>query len=563
MKSLNAAISAAVAFILFSLFVWEWGFCRFYVEPDQMAVIIAKTGSPLKPGQILAQEGQMGIQENVLGEGRHFRNPYDYDRQILPVINIPPGKIGIVTSKVGAELPQGEFLAAEGQKGISKRVLGPGKYRLNPFGYEVKIEDAVVIPIGYVGIITSLSGTQAPEGAFAKIGEKGVREDILQPGLYYVNPREFQVNIVEIGVNQVSLLGKEGTAVITKGQIAAQNVAMEALQDNMLKQQAAKRQDYYDRSESESWSRQAQANSPEPMPAAKKPVAEKRQGDGIHVLNEFVSFPSRDGFLISLDMTLEFELLPENIAWLYRSYGDLPAVVDKIIMPQILSITRNKGSEYRAKDFIVGEGREKFQNDMTEALSKTMADKKIITHNALIRHVDVPMQILDPIQKASVATEQDLTNKERQNTARKQAELNTSLSLIEQRRAQVAQETQKMKAEIQADQDKQVAEIQAGTIQKIALIDKDTAEIRANKTRTLGKAAADALKLVENSRAKGTQMKTQAFGDPAAFSLWELAEALNPNVRINIFHSGQGTLWTDLQKASMGELGGATLLNRK
>jgi predicted TIM-barrel fold metal-dependent hydrolase len=120
-----------------------------------------------------------------------------------------------------------------------------------------------------------------------------------------------------------------------------------------------------------------------------------------------------------------------------------------------------------------------------------------------------------------------------------------------------------MKAEIQADQDKQVAEIQAGTIQKIALIDKDTAEIRANKTRTLGKAAADALKLVENARAKGTQMKTQAFGDPTAFSLWELAEALNPNVRINIFHSGQGTLWTDLQKASMGELGGATLLNRK
>ena len=560
MKPITSIIAVAVAFILFSWLVWEWGFCRFYVGPDEMAVITAKSGEALPPGQILANEKQMGIRENVYAEGRHFLNPYYYEWQILPVIVIPPGKMGVVTAKVGKELPQGEFLADEGQKGISRRVLGPGKYRLNPYGYEIKIEDAVVIPIGYVGVITSLSGKQAPEGQFAQPGDKGIREDILQPGLYYVNPAEFQINIVEIGVNQVSLLGRDGGAVITKGQIATQNAAMEVLQDNMLKQQQTKRREYWSQSESDSQQRVQNA----PVVAARKPVAaQQRQGDSVHVLNEFVSFPSRDGFLISLDMTLEFELLPQHIAWLYRSYGDLPAVVDKIIMPQILSVSRNKGSEYRAKDFIVGEGREKFQNDMADALQRTMAEKKIITHNALIRHVDVPMQILDPIQKASVAIEQDLTNKERQNTAKKQAELNTSLSLIEQKRAQVAQETQKLKAEIQADQEKQVAEIQAGTVQKIALIDKDTAEIRANKTRTLGQASADAMKLVESERARGAQMKTQAFGDPVAFNLWEFAGSLRSDLRINILHSGTGTLWTDLQKATLGELGGGAILNHQ
>lgn len=557
MNSLKSMIVYTVLSILLVVFVWEWGFCRFYVQPDQMAVITAKTGTPLEPGQILAREGQMGIQEQVLGEGRHFRNPYLYDIQIMPVIDIPPGKIGVVTAMVGKDLPQGEFLADEGQKGIARRVLGPGKYRLNPAGYSVKIEDAVVIPIGYVGLITSLSGKQAPEGAFAKPGEKGVREDILQPGLYYVNPREFQVNILEIGVNQVSLLGREGSAVITKGQIAVQNEAMDALQDNMLRQQQAKRRDYYKKSDMEMQQRTAT------MPQAKKPSLQQIEGDSVHILNEFVTFPSRDGFLISLDMTVEFELLPENIAWLYRNYGDLPAVVDKVIMPQILSISRNKGSEYRAKDFIVGEGREKFQNDMTAALSKTMDEKKIITHNALIRHVDVPMQILDPIQKASIATEQNLTNIERQNTARKQADLNSNMSLIEQRRAQVAQETQKMKAEIHADQEKQVAEIQAGTVRQIALIDKDTAEVRANKTRTLGQANTDSMKLVETERARGSQLKTQAFGDPLAYSMFEFAGSLRPDLRINILHAGPGTLWTDLEKATLGELGGASLMNKQ
>ncbi len=575
MKTTSQVALILVLVTGFSWFVWTWGFCRFYVEPDRMAVVIAKEGKPLDPGQILARGDQMGIREAVLGEGRHFLNPVMYDWKVFPVVTIPPGKVGVVTSKIGQDLPQGEFLAEPGQKGIWRRVLGPGKYRLNPFGYEVRIEDAVVVPIGYAGVVTSLSGKQVPEGAFAGPDEKGVRAEILQPGLYYNNPREYQINVVEIGVNQVSLLGRDGGAVITKGQLDTQNAAMEALQGKILQQQAEKRRDYYKQTEAEGQqslhvadSAQSTLARPRAKQPAAKPAAQVRQGirqddDSTRVLNEFVTFPSRDGFEISLDMTVEFELLPENIAWLYRSYGDLPAVVDKIIMPQILSITRNKGSEYRAKDFIVGEAREKFQKDITESLARTMAEKKIITHNALIRHVDVPQQILDPIQKSSLAMEQDLTNKERQNTAKKQAELNAQQAMIEQSRTKVAQETLKLKAEINADQEKQVAEIQATTQKMIAEIDKETAGVRAGRVRTLGQAAAESLKLVEGERARGVQMKVGAFGDPVAYNLWELAGGLQDSLRISVLHSGPGTLWTDLEKASLGTLGGATLLNQK
>jgi regulator of protease activity HflC (stomatin/prohibitin superfamily) len=279
-------------------------------------------------------------------------------------------------------------------------------------------------------------------------------------------------------------------------------------------------------------------------------------------LNQFVEFPSRDGFEISLDMTVEFEFLPEHIAWIYQSYGDLPAVVDKIIMPQILSVSRLKGSAYRAKDFIVGEGREKFQTDLTEALAKTIEEKRIIIHDALIRHVNVPIQILDPIQQSSIAVEQDLTNKEKQNTARKQAELNTELGLVEQRRRQVGQETEKLKAEIQADQDKQVAQLRAEALRQAAEIEKQTALVRADKTRTLGQAQATTITWVEGEKAKGFELKAAAFGDPAALTLWEFAQNLNPDLRVTILHAGPGTLWTDVDKARLGDLGGATLLNK-
>ncbi len=549
---------AAAAAVIWG--IWMWGFCRFYVEPDHMAVITAKTGSPLPPDQILAQIGQRGVQEEVLAEGRHFLNPWLYSRQIVPVITIPPGKIGVVLSKVGAELPEGEFLANQGQKGIWRRVLGPGKYRLNPVGYQVDIVDAVSIPIGYAGVVTSLSGAQAPEGQFAGPRQKGVREDILQPGLYYLNPREFKVDVIEIGVNQVSLLGRQGSAVITKGQLQTQNVAMDELQRSLLDKQQEKRASYLAEAGA---GRSAVAMAPAQMERADQRQAPEEKLAGTFILNQFVEFPSRDGFEISLDMTVEFELLPKNVAQVFRGFGDLPAVVDKIIMPQILSVSRMKGSAYGARDFIVGEGRERFQAEITEALAKILLERRIVIHSVLIRHVNVPGQILEPIQMASIATEQDLTNKEKQNTARKQAELNTELALIDQRRGQVAQETEKLKAEIRADQEKQVAEIQADTTRQTAEIEKETAAVRAERVTRIGEAEADVIRLVEGERARGHQLKVAAFKDPQAYNLWRFADSLNEKIAVRILHAGEGTLWTDLEKARMGDLGGANVIQRQ
>jgi len=577
MKNSVKIVLLAIVVLGLPWFIWQWGFCRFYVEPDEMAVITAKTGAELPPGQILAKKGQRGIQEDVLGEGRHFLNPWFYERDIRPVVVIPPGKVGVVTSKVGDDLPEGEFLAEPGQKGIWRRVLGPGKYRMNPAGYQVDVVDALSIPIGYDGVVTSLSGRQTPPNEFAQAGEKGVRRDVLQPGLYFVNPREYKVDVLEIGVNQVSLIGKGGGAVITKTLLASQNAAMDALQQNVLQEQQAKRESYM-RSESSSGMRLGGRLAPAPAAAPQKIGWDKKKQakpdlevsmlaaapapaqSVSFVLEQFVEFPSRDGFEISLDMTVEFELLPKDVAWIFRTYGDLPAAVEKIIMPQILSVSRLKGSAYGAKDFIVGEGREKFQNELTDALAATLAEKRIQIHNALIRHVNVPNQILDPIQQASLAQEQDLTNREKQNTAKKQAELNTELSLIGQRREQVAQETEKIKALIKADEEKQVAEIQGDTLRQAAEIEKQTAGVNAARITTLGSADAEVVRLVEGERAKGQQLKVKAFGDAEAYNLWTFAQNLSDDLKINVLHAGPGTLWTDLEKAGLSDLGGGQIL---
>ena len=570
MKSAISLVLVLVLVIGGGWLFWQWGVCRFYVPPGHMAVITAKTGEDLPPGQILAQRGQKGIQEEVLGEGRYFLNPIVFERRIMPLIEIPAGKVGVVTSKVGADLPSGEFLANPGQKGIWRGVLGPGKYRMNPFGYEIETVDAISIPIGYVGVVTSLAGAQAVEGQFAERGQKGVRSDVLQPGLYFVNPRQYKIDVLEIGLNQVSLLGREGGAVVTKNVLPQQQVqAIDELQRNVLVEQRARRESYF--AESGAWKSDSPALAPtasaqSPRGArAPSPPQGRPHTDGLSTftLNQYVVFPSRDGFEISLDMTVEFEMRPDRIAGIFRSFGDLPAVVDKIIMPQILSIARLKGSAYRATDFIMGEGRERFQLDLTESLSRVLEERRIEVHNALIRHVNVPMQILDPIRQASIANEQNLTNREKQNTARKQAELNTEISLIAQRGEQVQQETERIRAEIRAEQEKKVAEIAGEAARRVAEIGKATAEIQAETQLVSGRAEAEVVRRVEGEKAQGYQLKIKAFGDPSAYALHAFARNLNPDLRVAIFYAGPGTLWTDLQKAGLGELGGAAILQQK
>lgn len=549
-----------------------WCCCRVYVPAGMMAIVTAKTGDPLPAGAILAEAGQKGVQREPLAEGRHFLNPVNNDWRIVPLTTIPAGSIGLVTSKTGRELPSGEILAPDrDSKGVWKDVLGPGSYRLNPEGYDVRVLNAINIPIGYVGVVTSQAGKPAHAGLFAGPGEKGVLEKVLQPGLYYVNPRAYQVDVVEIGMNQVSIVGKSGTVVLTKAQSQSAN-GLDELQRQTLAKQVQKRAEYVtrnadlgivDESAARNFSqmvgsfasRAPGAKSKARMPAQAQVVEQKSAAqapDSVAFgMNQFVQFPSSDGFAIMLDMTVEFELMPESISRIYMLYGDLPAVVSKIIMPQILSISRMKGSDYKAREFIDGEGRQKFQAEMTEELVKVLGEKSIIVRNAIVRHVEVPQEILSPIQAAAVAKERDLTNKTQQDTEKRRAELNTEMAKVEQLEKETSQETAKMKATIEAETRKAVAKIDAETKLEVAKVDLETAKLQARIVETRGAAEVKAKFAVENEEALGVKRRAGAFKDPALWADLVFADALSSNVDIKVLHAGEGTLWTDLKGAAI------------
>ena len=557
---------------------WFWDTFRVYVPEGKMAIVTAKSGKIPAPGTILVEKGEKGIWKDVLAEGRYFFNPLRYDIRVVPAISIPLGKVGIVTSKVGTELPQGEIIAtSKNSKGVWRDVLGPGVYRLNPEGYTVEITDAINIPAGYVGVVTSQTGKLPEKGQFASLGEKGVLRDILQPGLYYINRYAYQVNVIEIGMNQVSMTSSAKGASLfnNKSRQASINVALEELESNTLQfQQELRMQNQMSapsvrnvfekkmakptksKSDFMADGKMVEANAAHARKMnVKKPSAPQPQQIGtdaqIFGLSKVVEFPSRDGFKVSLEMTVEFELLPEHIARIYLLYGDLPQVVEKIILPQVLSVSRLKGSSYGARDFIMGEARETFQKDLRTELEKTLAAKNIIVHNAIIRSVEIPMEILQPIRAISLAREQDMTNVAMQETAKKLGELNTETELIAQRRREVMQETEKLVATTAAQCRQEVDTIGAEAALKVAEIGVKQAEFRAKTASLKGETEVKVKFLAANEGALGEGMLAKALGGGDILARLRAAEALNSKVETRIIYAGEGTLWTNLEKAAI------------
>lgn len=534
------------AFALF-LLVGAWNSVFHYVAPGQMLVVVSKSGKDLPPGELLAGPGQKGPQRQVLGEGRHFVVPVFYEVERHPVVDVPPGQVGVVTARIGTDLPAGEILAAPGQKGIQRAVLPPGRHRLNPYGYKIEVKPATVIRPGYVGFVTSLVGappsrwlvvldgayagtahvsSETPAdpqlaararaaaaaapgaldaaelaaygrawatldrpqvdalrktagvsdllGPFAGPGEKGVWHDVLQPGLYYLNPYALAVREVEVGINQISFLG-----------------------------------------------------------------------------HDQIAFPSADAFDIRLDATVEWELHPRNVALVMAEFGARKEIEDKVLVAQSRSIGRLEGSKYGAKDFLLGEGRRQIQEAFTSRLLEKCREKHVTVHSAYIRHISIPDNLLAPIRESFVAQEIERTAKVQEETRKSAAALQRERSLIVQRKQEVHAETEALVQRLRAEANRQVAEIDAQTRRLVAEKQQEIARLEAQRTKLLGEAQAGVARLLGEARAGLFRLKVGAFkGDADAFARFSFADDLADDLQVRLVQTGPGTFWTDLDRST-------------
>jgi regulator of protease activity HflC (stomatin/prohibitin superfamily) len=181
------------------------------VDNGRAAVLIRKTGEDLPNGEILAGPGQKGIQMEMLPEGWHWRNPYVWDWEIVEQLDVPAGKVAVRVRTHGKPLPAGRVIAEDGERGILRDVLRPGRYLNNPYAYSVTLANAVTVESGHVGVVTLVSGRPPanPNVFLVEPGERGVQKLTVSPGTYYPNPYIEQITPIDIRSHRFDMMGEK------------------------------------------------------------------------------------------------------------------------------------------------------------------------------------------------------------------------------------------------------------------------------------------------------------------------------------------------------------------
>lgn len=463
------------------LVIMTWKTFFHYVPPGHHLVIIANNGAPLPADEVLAEPGQKGVQRTVMGEGWHFVMPIAYSTELSDNTTIPAGKVGIVTSRGGKSLPEGRFLADQGEKGILRRVLPPGSYRLNRRGYDVELADAVEIKPGYVGVLRRRLGKDGSSRFAEGPDDKGILRAVLQPGLYYVNTKEFDVVNAEVGIIQTTF-----------------------------------------------------------------------RYDADAARSTAIAFTSKGGFAISMDCTVEWEVLPEHMPALVANFGSWRGVERTVIDLQAHTIGRDKGIEYGVQDFLEGSKREKFQDDFTKELERVCSDKNVTVHSAFIRDIVIPDEYLVPIRTKQIAAEKELTNRAQEVTRQSEADVEREEQMVEQRAREVQAETKRIVAAIDRQVENTETKNQAEIDKLKAEYGAKIAMLEAQRTKILGEAEAAATNLKETATNGIYQLKMEVFqNDGAAFLRYSFADQINPKLILRLFHSGPGTFWTNMDGKGM------------
>lgn len=469
-----------------------------------------------------AKEGEIGILAKLRGPGRHFYCPIWWERRIVDDVVILPNQVGIVTCKLGNNLPPGEFLVDgdignTSHKGILRKVLHPGRYRINPYGYEVKVVGTetfisgnsekksgwVEIPTGHVGVVTNLASNPITGG------KPGIADKVLPPGIYPINGKEQNIDVVEIGYRYSTI-----------------QVAVKTDSSGNI-------------------------------------VTDKNDEPIISDEDSGIQFPSADGFSMHLDFTAIWGLMPNQAPHAIRTIGNIEAVENKIVLPQIDSILRNKGSAYKAVELMVGDLREKYQKDSLDEFHRVLDAKQITLLYGLVRHVYIPEKVRQPIQQSFIADELKLTRQTQQDTAREEANLREAEEKVLLAGRSVEVQTKKMVAGKLAEGNREAENIRAETARLVAQVEKTTAQYKAEATKILGEANNLGLKMKEEARADKFRLAVEAFGDGLSYNRWIFASGLPDDVELELIYAGEGTLWTDMKNGDFGVRGMIDLNDQK
>jgi uncharacterized membrane protein YqiK len=522
--------------IIFYKFVLRVFFGMVIVPEDKIGLVTKKfvlfgADKSLPDSRIIATKGEAGFQAQSLAPGLYWGMwIWQYSVDMTSFTIIPEGKIGLVLSKDGKEIPTGRILARKvdsdnfqdarafldngGQKGRQTAFITSGSYRINTYLFEIVIIDQVKIYENMIGIVTALDGEPIQQGqiagknveghnnfqdcdTFLEIsGNRGLQPQVMLAGSYYINTWAFQIEqnpmtdvpIGYVGV-VISYIGEDGKDVtgdtfkhgniVSKGQ---RGVWMEPLGPGK-------------------YALNKYTTKLEPVPTTNLVLNWANARSESHDLDKNLStitVRSKDGFPFNLDVAQIIHVPANEAPKVIARFGSMTNLVSQVLEPTIGNYFRNSAQDSDVISFL--STRKERQESAKNHIKTVLDEYNVNAVDTLIGDIVPPDSLMKTLTDRKLAEEEQKTY-----------------------------QTQKMAQEQRQGMEKETA---IADMQKEIVRASQSVEI-AQRTAdaTVKKAEGDAtsLKLNVNAEAEATKMRANAEAEATKARAGAQAEATKLN----------------------------------
>jgi uncharacterized membrane protein YqiK len=517
----------------------------------------------LPDGKILALNGEAGFQADTLAPGLYWGYwVWQYSVEEAELTVIPKGKIGLVTSKDGAQLPKGSILARHvecddfqdarafltngGQRGKQVGYLNNGVYRINRYLFELFQADITYIEDGMVGVITALDGKPLDQGNIAGSntdghnnfqdfdvfltngGQRGLQIQVIQAGSYSLNPwavevekKEMtQIPIGHVGV-VISYVGKEGKDVtgdnfkhgniVNKGE---RGVCITPLDPGK-------------------YAINPYTQKIEIVPTTNLVLNWANARSESHNLDKNLStitVRSKDGFPFNLDVSQIIHIPSTEAPKVIARFGSMSNLVSQVLEPTIGNYFRNSAQDSDVISFL--STRQTRQNAAKEQISKVLEEYNVHAVDTLIGDITPPNELMKTLTDRKIAQEEEVTFETQRKAQDQRKTLESAKALADMQgqmvSAQQSVEISQREAEAavkRSEGEAKAIELKAAANAKAKIL---TAEADAKQIEMTGKAEATKIEAIGKSTAEAYQQQVNAMGGDN-FAKFKITEEIGKN----------------------------------
>lgn len=394
----------------------------------------------LPDGSVVALNGEAGLQADSLAPGVHFWLwPWQFDIEIQKFVNISSGRLGVVTARDGKALSGGRilgrtiecdsfqnarmFLQNDGERGPQLAIVPPGTYRINTSVFDVKEVAVTEIKDNMVGVVTTKEGKPLDTGDIAgeevaghnmfqnaqlfldSQGRKGLQEQVILAGRYFINP--LFATVEEVPMTEVPI-AHAGVVIAFVGKPGIDVTGDEFQHANL-----------FSKGEKGVWA--------EPLDPGRYPInpythklenvptanvvlnwaTGKTEAHNLDKNLSTITVRSCDGFTFNLDVSQIIHIPRKDAPKVIARFGTVANLVTQVLEPTIGNYFRNAAQGSDVIKFL--SERQNRQNDAKKAIAGALTEYNVVAVDTLIGDITPPKELMKTLTDRKIAQEEQAT----------------------------------------------------------------------------------------------------------------------------------------------------------